>query len=126
MGVTVHKPAITSENIGKLYNCLDLNTPTGLQNKIFLDFMLYFCNRGRENLRELKRDDFKFEGTGENRYVELRDNLTKYHRADHEECQGGRLYAVQNHRMYPVQSLEKYMLLLNQDYEVFFQQIYFQ
>jgi hypothetical protein len=27
-----------------------------------------------------KRDDFKFEGTGENRYVELRDHLTKNQR----------------------------------------------
>ena len=64
--------------------------------------MLFFCNRGRENLRELKRDDFKFEGTGENRYVELRDHLTKNHRGDgndDEEYQDGRLYAVQNHRM---------------------------
>ena len=80
-------------------------------------------------MRELKRDDFKFEGTGENRYVELRDHLTKNHRGDGNddvECQDGRLYAVQNHRMCPVQSLEKYMLLLNQDYEVFFQQIDFQ
>ena len=68
----------------------------------------------------------KFEGTGENRYVELhvRDHLTKNHRGggtDDEESQGGRLYEVQNHRMCPVQSLKKYMLLLNQDYEVFFQ-----
>ena len=91
--------------------------------------MLFFCNRGRENLRELKRDDFKFEGTDENRYVELRDHLTKNHRGDgtdDEECQGGRLYAVQNHRMCPVQSLEKYMILVYQDYEVIFQQIDFQ
>jgi hypothetical protein len=80
MGVTVHKPEITSEDIGKLYNCFDLNTYTELQNKVFLDCMLFFCNRGRENLRELKRDDFKFEGTGENRYVELRDHLTKNQR----------------------------------------------
>lgn len=42
MGVSVHKPAINSEDIGKLYNCLDLNTPTGLQSKVFLDFMLFF------------------------------------------------------------------------------------
>ena len=53
MGVTVHKPAITSEDIGKLYNCLDLSTPTGLHNKVFRDFMLFFFNRGRVNSQKM-------------------------------------------------------------------------
>ena len=32
----------------------DLKKPRGLQNKVWLKITLYFCRRGRENLRELK------------------------------------------------------------------------
>jgi hypothetical protein len=60
LAVTVHKLAIAKEDLGKLYNSFDLYSPVGLQSKVFIDFMLYFCNRGRENLRTLKKEDFQF------------------------------------------------------------------
>ena len=79
-GVTENKPALSYDDLEKLYESLDLQSPAGLQNKVFLDFMLYFFNRGRENLRNLKKDDFVFKGQGNDRYVELKDHLTKNHR----------------------------------------------
>ena len=33
--------------------------PTSIQQKVFIDIMLYFGRRGRENLRNLKVDDFQ-------------------------------------------------------------------
>jgi hypothetical protein len=76
LAVTVHKPPIAKEDLGKLYNSFDLNSPVGLQNKVFIDFMLYFCNRDRENLRTLKKEDFQFFERNDERYVQLRDHFT--------------------------------------------------
>ena len=44
----------------KLYqsNVFNINTPKGLQKKVFFEVMLYFCRRGQQNLRELKKECF--------------------------------------------------------------------
>ena len=57
---TEHKPAIADEDITKLYESgiFNTETPATLQNKVFFEVMFYFCRRGRQNLRELKKDDF--------------------------------------------------------------------
>ena len=57
-----HKPPIAQEDLKKLYTSLafDVCTPTGLQNKVFFEVMLYFCRRSQENLRELRKDSFGF------------------------------------------------------------------
>jgi hypothetical protein len=89
LAVTVHKPPIAKEDLGKLYNSFDLNSPVGLQNKVFIDFMLYFCNRGRGNLRTLKKEDFQFFGRNDERYVQLRDHFTKNHRGDTNDDESG-------------------------------------
>jgi hypothetical protein len=53
-GAVVPKEPLSDNDLHKLYSSLDLETPTGLQNKVFLDYMLYFCNRGREHPRDIK------------------------------------------------------------------------
>lgn len=55
MGSCEHKPPIETDDLTVLYTAFDLENPSNHQNKVFLDFMIYFCNRGRENLRELKK-----------------------------------------------------------------------
>ena len=57
---TEHKPPIADEDIKRLYESGVFNTdsPTTLQNKVFFEIMFFFCRRGRQNLRELKWDDF--------------------------------------------------------------------
>lgn len=82
LAATNHKSPVSEEDLRKMYTYLDVNTPCDLQNKVFLDFMIYFCNRGRENLRELKKSDFKFYGHGPSKYVPLRDHSTKNHKCD--------------------------------------------
>ena len=49
-GVVKHRDPISKLDMTKILSCLDLNTPQGLQDKVFIDIMLYFANRGRENL----------------------------------------------------------------------------
>jgi hypothetical protein len=51
-----------------------LLSPLPWKLKSVLDFMLFYCNRGRENLRELKKTDFSFHGSGDNKYIALRDH----------------------------------------------------
>lgn len=123
-GTSTHKPPLEVDDICTLYKSFDLNVPADLQNKVFVDFMLYFCNRGRENLRDLTKSDFNFHGTGENKYISLRDHSTKNHRGDiHDdmESQDGRLYVVPLNPMCPVKSLVKYLSVLHPDCEHFWQ-----
>lgn len=42
-----------------------------------VDFMIYFCNRGRENLRDIRKDDFVFNGDN---CTSMKDRATKNHR----------------------------------------------
>lgn len=53
-----HKSPLSREDLTLLYNYFDSNTPKGLQDNVFVDFIIYFCNRGRENLRDIKKSDF--------------------------------------------------------------------
>ena len=48
-GVVKHKYPISKEDMTKILSFLDLNSPQGLQDNVFID-MMYFANRGRENL----------------------------------------------------------------------------
>lgn len=53
-GGTEHFPPVEAFDLTKLYTSFwDNNDPTKLQQKVFLELMLYFGRRGRENLRKL-------------------------------------------------------------------------
>ena len=76
-----HKPLICKEDLKKLYEstAFGLNDPEKLQNKVFFEVMLYFCRRGRQNLRQLKKTDFPFntDSTGARYVCKTTDELTK-------------------------------------------------
>ncbi|KAH3713035.1 hypothetical protein DPMN_072799 [Dreissena polymorpha] len=57
-----HKRPIDTEDIKKLYSSLafDINTPTGLLNKVWFELCMHFCRRWRENQREMRIDMFEF------------------------------------------------------------------
>ena len=80
---TEHKPPIADEDIKKLYRCgvFDTENPTTLQNKVLFKIMLFFCRRGRQNLRQLKKTDFeiKVNSQGKRCVVKITDELTKNH-----------------------------------------------
>jgi hypothetical protein len=62
LGDTDHKPLICREDLVKLYSpshiALNLDTPSGLLNKVWFDVMTYLSRRGRENIREMTRHTF--------------------------------------------------------------------
>ncbi len=122
-----HKPPILPGDMHKIRTSTALNqtTPRGLQNKVFVDIMVYFCNRGRENLREMSKDDFivEVDAQGEKFVKFRRDKMTKNHRGDDDEqSQGGFMYATPHKPdTCPVQSFEKYHASLNPKCEAFWQ-----
>ena len=70
---SVHKKAIPECDMDHIFNRLTLSNPIDLQMRIFIDIMVHFGRRGREGLRELRRDSFqiKVEGNGK-RFAILR------------------------------------------------------
>ena len=57
-GHVSHYPEIESEDLSKLYNSFNTDTPTGLLEKVWMDIMIYFTRRGHENLREMTWETF--------------------------------------------------------------------
>lgn len=94
MGGIDHYPPIENDDLKTIYASLKDSDPTTLQHKVFVDIMLYFGRRGRENLRTLKTTDFAIcskkvksgkQGGGdvEHRFIYIkRDELTKNHQTD--------------------------------------------
>ena len=59
-GDVTHKEPITPEDLQKMYSDehFSLDTPESLKKRVFFEYLYYFCNRGRENIRDVKKDDF--------------------------------------------------------------------
>ncbi|KAK6169117.1 hypothetical protein SNE40_020231 [Patella caerulea] len=62
MDTVDHVPCISDADLQKLYNYFDVNDSTGLQEKVFVDLMLYLLknkkNRGRYEFRNMKISEF--------------------------------------------------------------------
>lgn len=72
-----HRMRIEMEDLRKIYfgDAMDLSKPDSLQNKVFFDVNLYICNRSKDHLRLMKKDDFEVSSdvTGK-RYVWLKEH----------------------------------------------------
>lgn len=57
----MHKEEIESEDIDNMYSSLAFNidTPSGLLNKVWFELCLYYCRRGRENQRDMSPANFE-------------------------------------------------------------------
>lgn len=125
-GDVKHHEIITDNDLQKLYDSavFDQNSPSGLQDKVWFELMLFICRRGRENLRDLKKDHFVIE-TDENgrQYVtQAVDELTKKSREDSSSSRAdaGRMYETGDAHC-PVSSFRKYLSKLSPDSEFLFQ-----
>ena len=119
-----HKPPIGDENFKRLYQSGVFSTdyPKTLLNKVFFEIMLCFCRRGRQNLRQLKKSHFRvFKDASGKKYVaKVVDELTKNHRENDKEEEGGMMYETEG-PFCPVASFEKYLQHLNPVNEFLFQ-----
>lgn len=78
-----HKPVIQKEDIDKLKISpfLSINNPAGLLRRVWFIVTLFWCRRGCESQRQLKKDSFRFmkDAEGQN-YAEMVHNVqTKNH-----------------------------------------------
>lgn len=102
-GHVEHKPPVTPGDMRKLYtdsDVFDVHSPQGLLHKVWFEIQLYFCRRGRENLRELKATDFAvaFDDNGQKYIRKVTSERTKNHQGDKpdEDYAGGRMFATGN------------------------------
>ena len=97
-GESKHKEVISEEDIKRLYSTLTLSTKTSksLQYKVFFELMMFMCNRGRENLRNMTKEDFVVDtDAGGRRYVVyVKKRLSKNHQGGVDDLDdgGGRMY----------------------------------
>ena len=123
---TKHKEAVTDGDFLKMREHLtnNLDSPKGLQDKVLFDLMYFFGRRGREGLRELRKDSFKFSEDGDGKeYVTLDYNeLDKNHSDISREAEetDKRMYAEAGPDC-PVASLKTYLSKLNQNQICLFQ-----
>ena len=102
-----------SGDIRKLYHqtvYMSLDSPQGLLNKVLFETILYFCRRGRENIRKLDSSVFeiKYDADGRKYITKVKSEQTKNHQGttNEDESDGGRMYATGS-IMCPVSSFEK-------------------
>ena len=124
LGKTEHKPSISSEDVAKLYEsgAFSVSHPVSLQRKVFFEIMLFFCRRGRENLRNLTKDSFQIQkdSNGVEYVKKVRDELTKNHGINDECEDGGVLYATGGLNC-PVASFKLYLQKLHPKLNALFQ-----
>jgi hypothetical protein len=123
-GCVQHKSPISEEDMAKIFasHLLDIATPEGLQNKVFFDVILYFANRGRENLRSMTACDFDVKVDEQNRrYIVRHDNLTKCRRGNDDETFSGHIYEIPGSSRCPVTSFLAFKDVLNPGKECMWQ-----
>lgn len=121
-GATEHRQPVDEKDLKKLYDNVDISTPKGLQQKAWLDIMLYRIRRGRENLREMTKNTFQIEvdASGKRYVIQTTDEMDKNHRenCDRNATIGeGRMYENPESIHCPVKTFEKYISKLHPDLE---------
>lgn len=124
LGYVHHKATIPQSDFTKMQasSSLDTSTPRGLQNKVFVDLMIFLCNRGQENLRSMTPSDFRVETDEDGlRAVTRRDQLTKNNRENADEITGGMMCEIPGDARCPVKSFLEYTSKLHPDCPAFWQ-----
>ncbi|XP_021344890.1 uncharacterized protein LOC110444861 [Mizuhopecten yessoensis] len=123
-GCTRHIKSITEEDLKKLYNnktIFNVNTPYGLQKKVWFELMFYLC-RDREVVREMNKSTFAI-GTDSNglQFVYPTKNEHETDLAHHYDgkpdstVEERKMYARPGDPMCPVESFKKYLQKIHPD-----------
>lgn len=126
-GGVEHMEAIEPEDMNKLYSSFvfDINTPSGLLNKVWFELCMYFCRRGRENQRDLLPSMFELKRDGKclQSICQIGFAVTKNHQGltsidiDNKTV---RMYETKTENC-PVQSFVKYLSKRNPNCSALFQ-----
>ena len=124
---TTHKYPIQEDDIQKMYDTkvLSNQNPKALQFKVFFEICLHFVRRGKEGLRELRKDSFMVKTDDQGcRYVTITYNeKTKKDQGDslRSTLKEQRMYEIPNDPLDPVKSFELYISKLHPNCNDFFQ-----
>ena len=123
---TEHKKPIPEGDMRKLYDTKVLcnDGPVALQRKVFVETGLHFARRGREGMRELRKDSFLFKTDDQgHEYVTIGYNeMSKNHNGlDPKDTEKVQIMYSQDNDLCPVKSLKLYLSKLNPANEVFYQ-----
>ena len=127
---TKHKKPVATEDMMKLYSSgvLSCEDPCALQNKVFVELSLHFARRGREGLRDLRKDSFRvMRDAGGREYICMAYNeKEKNHQGgDVSSIKSSEkeavMYAVDNDELCPVKSFKLYLGKLHPECDAFFQ-----
>ncbi|XP_060758189.1 uncharacterized protein LOC132868911 isoform X3 [Neoarius graeffei] len=117
-----HHPPVSPADMRLIQASLDLSKPKELQQKVFVDCMIYFTNRGREKLRGMRPHDFVLHEENGHEFFTLRVVNPKNHQAEAaEESQGGQMHEIPGNLRCPVKTLKKYLGKLNPLCDYFWQ-----
>ncbi|XP_033756252.1 uncharacterized protein LOC117338997 [Pecten maximus] len=125
LGGVDHHPPIEKADLQKLYASFDITDAASLQQKVFVDILLYFGRRGRENARQLKVSDFSCSTDSEGHvYIyHEKDEQTKNHRHDTNTADG-RMYVVPDaDERCPVKTFVRYKRMLPVGYDCLFPKV---
>ena len=111
-------PEIEPDDIRQLYSSFDVETPRGLQEKVWFNIMFRLCRRGRENLRQMTISSFAVavDATGAKFVFQVEDECDKNHNENDASSYSpseGSMYAVEGHSLCPVKMFELYDSKLN-------------
>ena len=125
---TQHKPAIESEDLVKLKTstALSPDNAMSLLRNVWFHLILYFCRRGREGQRQLKKSSLKFEEDASGRkYVTMaHDEATKNHPGGMKDVASNEKYARMYETDHPndgYKALSLYMSKMNPNCKALFQ-----
>lgn len=123
---TKHKNAVTAGDMQLIRESgvLATDNPVGLQRKVYMEISLHFCRRGREGLRELRKDSFIVKSDENGReYVTLGYNeIEKNHQGvnKHDIRDEPRMYSFDGDAC-PVASFKDYIEKLHPSCNAFYQ-----
>jgi len=124
-----HKPCIENDDLRHLKESavMNLSTPQGLLNNVWFQTTLYFCRRGREGQRNLKKSSFVFlQDENGKRYATMaQDEASKNHQGGFSDNTAsfetlGRMYQTEQPND-GYNALRLYLEKLNPECSAFFQ-----
>ena len=124
-----HKESIEPADMTKFMCEVSIDNPAGLQEAMFVSFMTHFGRRGREGLRQLKKDSIRFGIKDNIEFAEIRYNEATKCDDGTKKAQCGpvsketlkKMWAEPGDEMCPVKILQTYISKLNPDCEALFQ-----
>ena len=124
-GLVKHYVEIEPEDLSLLYKSINIHSPSGLLEKVWLDIMFHFIRRGRENLREMDRASFGVDtdAAGKRYVYQQSGEVDKNHRntdGQFETSGEGRMYETGS-ELCPVNSYNMYISKLNPKQNAFWQ-----